>query len=73
MAGGGLGYLDTEIGTFTDTHYKSWYLFHRVFSALALPLAKSPRLPSWHTVKVGRTVVTAGEGANGRGGRPDRD
>lgn len=69
MAEGGLGYLDTEIGTFTDTHYKSWYLFHRVLSALALPFAKSPRLPSWHTVKVGRKVVTAEEGGNGGRGR----
>lgn len=69
MAEGSLGYLDTEIGTFTDTHYKSWYLFHRVFSALALPFAKPPRLPSWHTVKVGGKVVIAGKGEGGGGER----
>jgi hypothetical protein len=43
------GYLDTEIGAFIyDTHDGSRYLFRRVFSAFALLLAKSPRLPSWH-------------------------
>lgn len=74
MVGGGLGYLDTEIGTFTNTHYKSRYLFHRVFSALALLFAKPPRLASWHTVKVGRKVVIAGkeEGGGGGRGRPAR-